>query len=287
MGLLKRKDIKHNESEKTLTPILSTRGTVAGGDTVTVLRARGRGGGARGCCAGSHHCGKGLSFVGRRIARGGCSLWGWTDGDMNRDRVKEFVLGLAFLALGLCVAIPATLGAVDAYKKRAAYRQTTCVLLEKRLKAPAARAPKKPAAPGAPGDFAKGEDVSPESAEARENARRAVRAYEAWTKISYTLDGVEREAEGDLFPPDDAMGRRSVGRILQQMKVGETYPCWVDPGDPSKVLLSLGSDGPWSFTVMIGGGLLFVVVGVKFVVEAARGKTPPSAPGLLDDVQPI
>jgi hypothetical protein len=87
-------------------------------------------------------------------------------------------------------------------------------------------------------------------------------------EIRYSVDdsvyGANTYDVTNTYLPD----RASAEAICDQFEIGERYPCWYDPIDPSRAVLVRGYSGwpylllliPISFVIIGGGGLLFTLV---------------------------
>jgi hypothetical protein len=161
--------------------------------------------------------------------------------DPESPQEVPLVFGLFFVAMGLVLAVAGGSQAARAYHSRHDLRQTQCVLLEKR--------------------------VTYRTGRHHTGSRHSSGvSYEAWTRVSYNDNGVSRTVSGDLFPTDEADGGRP-GDVVNRMMIGASYPLWVDDRDASRVYLSRG-ESPWSYSLMVGGGGFFAVIGVVCAIDA-------------------
>jgi hypothetical protein len=128
-------------------------------------------------------------------------------------------------------------------------RQTTCVLLDKRVT---------------------------EGAGEHQWGRHSKGYYQAWTRVRYEDGGASHTVEGDLFPTNTTENRSAPKYVLWSMIVGKSYPLWIDSRDPSRVYLSRGDETPWSYGVMIGAGATLAVAGLACIVGGivARPRRP-------------
>jgi hypothetical protein len=158
----------------------------------------------------------------------------------DSEWLKALLFGVMFTAGGLLFVVGGGRNAWQAYDRLHNLHQTTCVLLEKRVS---------------------------EGIGAHQWGRHASGYYQAWTRVRYDDGGVSHTAAGDLFPTNATENGRPPREALWHMNVGSSYPLWIDSRDPQRVYLSRGDESPWAYSVMIGAGTFFAVVGVACFVE--------------------
>ncbi len=126
----------------------------------------------------------------------------------------------------LFLSIVAWLVVLPQYHANAKYLQNDCVVLDKRI---------------SEGRGDNGKTYRPEF------------------QIQYQVDGRNFEAWTYDASEMYSSGRASKQKILDQFEVGQRYPCWYDPDDPSKVILVRGYH--WSIALFLGVPMIFLAVG--------------------------
>ncbi len=155
---------------------------------------------------------------------------------MRSDKLGGASLGLFFalVFLGGCVSLGLVLvnATIPTYRARHKFVASTCRMLDKRIVESTSDA---------------GTSYQPDF---RIEYQVTGRSYEAWTYEN-----------PQLFTSD----RTSSQAILDQFQIGEEYPCWYDPHDPTQVVLERGYGVfawlillvPASFMAIGGGGLVY------------------------------
>jgi hypothetical protein len=137
--------------------------------------------------------------------------------------------------------------AAHSLRIRWTYRETTCTLLERRAKEH----------PGKPTSF------SPEADFEHRAAGQAV-----------TCTGFD--GRNLLYP------RQKVEALLAPFEVGETYPCWYDPGDPSRAVLVRGLQAGSVLALLLVLGFFGAGATLLFYSLRPGGmESPPSAGAVL------
>jgi hypothetical protein len=110
--------------------------------------------------------------------------------------------------------------------------------------------------------------------------------------IRYTVAGREYQAWAYRAVRSSSAWRWPKERLLERYTVGQEYPCWYDPADPTKVVFVRGYSG-LSYGLLLafgvlafltGWGVLRRVRGARRAVDEAGGVGPdPAEPGAAPD----
>ncbi|NCQ29943.1 MAG: hypothetical protein COZ06_21010 [Armatimonadetes bacterium CG_4_10_14_3_um_filter_66_18] len=140
---------------------------------------------------------------------------------------------------------------------RTVYRETTCVILNKRLK---------------------------------ENSDSDGTTYAPEFTFRYTVDGRDYTCTGyDSFGATSS-GRQGKLRVLAEYEIGGAYPCWYDPDDPERAVLVRKVSWMYAFglipLVFVGIGLGGVVWGVRNLGKSPEEQSASRAPAKGGALQP-
>lgn len=105
--------------------------------------------------------------------------------------------------------------------------------------------------------------------------------YRPEIHIKYTADGQEFQTWTYSASKVWSSGRARKQRILDQFVVGNEYPCWYDPDEPSLAVLVRGWSWAYLFALL---PLVFVVIGAGGIYATLRGarKTGPASTSAVE-----